>query len=609
MLTRRAALKAGAGALAGGTVLSGTEVGPLDLGGVSPTGEADAFIDTVVFGPVMAGAAFVDSVATTIASDPPDGLGPDTLRTQIYQDALNRKSVNASTFIDNQNLVKYMPEGTFSTGKLDAIEAIHNDATQNEAIDQGQSAAQSHFAIVEKNFLNSWNESVAEFRNNLDALRAHPDLSPMDVIGLNATDSNTTMDGSNVASGSWNINTRDVQLSDGSSFTVKSVQTPRVGMNQPSAGGFGRVEFDPLRLVWSELSSNMNDYGGWFYLDITGPSGTVSHYLDAGRWHDVWSSMQSTFSDTQSNIALWVSNTYSGIQSGDLSPGDYLSATDIANMIAADASQAQAIANFIALNVPGDYEHELTIEFDDGSIYQGFLATTDTTKVSKLTAGTSINPNATDDNGNALYETWYLAFQPRSYIEPIDSYDDGYGIQGGQIRFTRDPTTTADGQSLEGGVEYVVETSKGEQATIAPADFTQETSNGSTYWTADISDQLEETIANINRVRRVYAGEQPDTYRTMTIDQPFTVTSIDGADSATIQQNREPQTDTNYRTDEEWQTLLEQQKELIERWKKAKNSTIFGGFNFGGFPTLPGLGIIESAIAVILGILGLNAAT
>jgi len=287
-----------------------------------------------------------------------------------------------------------------------------------------------------------------------------------------------------------------------------------------------------------------------------------------------------------------------------------LSATDFANTIAADADQAQAIGNLLALNIPGEYENEMTVEFSDGSVYQGFLATTDSTNVPKLTAGTSINPDATDDNGNALYETWHFAYRPGSYIEPVNSYDDAYGIQGGEIRFTTDPTTQ-DGQQLGDSVEYVVETSKGESATIVPSDLTQETIDSTTYWTVDLSSQLDETVAEINRVRRVYAGEKPDTYRTMTVNQPFTITAIDGADSVQIQQHREPQTDDNYVSDEEWQQMNDKVDELIKRYEDAQNSGIAipGLSDLTGLPTIPGLNLIESGIVVGLGILGLNAAT
>jgi len=563
----------------------------------------------------VVGVVATDAVLTEIgvlgADQPPDGLGPDTLQTTVYQAAVKRKSVNQSTFTDNQNLIKYIPEAAFSKGKLAALDAIKNGATESEAINQGQAAANSHFATIEENFLKSWNESAAEFGNSFGALQSHPDLSPMDAIGMTATDSNTSMNESNVASGSWNITTRDVQLSDGSSFTVKSVQTPQVGMHQGNDGGFGAAEFDPLRLNWFDLTSSMNDYGGWFYLDITAPSGTVSRYLDTETWNSVWSSMQSTFDDILNNISVWVSNTYSGIQTGEISPDQYLSATDLANSISSNSAQAQAIGNLLALNVPGAYEHELTLEFSDGTTCNGFVATTSSTNVPKLTAGTSINPDATDADGNRLYETWYLAFRPGSYIEPIDYFDGSYGIQGGTIRFTSDPTSQPDGQPLD-AVEYVVETSKGETARVVPSDFTKETIDSSTYWTADLSAKLSETIADVSRVRRVYAGEKPDTYALTTVNQPFTIAAIDGADSVTVQQHRPPQTDSNYVSDEEWTAFGDTRDELIDRFNDAGSGA--GGASWGD--QIPDLGILPDAIpgnkylewfgVVVLGLLGVN---
>jgi len=593
MLTRRAALKAGAGAVAGGAVLSGSDVGPLDLDGVSPTGEAEAVPPVVVaFGVAAATSWTLDEIGVFGSNDPPDGLGPDTLQTQIYQAAVKRKSVNQSTFVDQQNLIKFIPEAAFSKGKLAALDAIKNGATESEAINRGQSAANSHFATIEENLLKSWNESLTELENFISSVKSHSTLTLSNVMQIVDTTDSRSAD-PNVAAAS------DVTLRDGSTFGVKSIQ------------GNGDTE-----VPYPDNPVNPATDYDVSAIEVTSIDGNTVRYLmtdpNVGdQWHGVWTSMQSTFDDVLNNISVWVSNTYSGIQSGELSPDEYLSATDFANTIAADADQAAALGNLLALNIPGEYENEMTVEFSDGSVYQGFLATTDDTNVPKLTAGTSINPDATDDNGNALYETWYLAYRPGSYIEPIDSYDDAYGIQGGTMRFTSDPTTASDGQTLGDSIEYVVETSKGEQATIVPSDLTQETIDSTTYWTVDLSSQLDETIAEINRVRRVYAGEQPDTYRTMTVNQPFTITAIDGADSVQIQQHREPQTDDNYVSDEEWQQMNDKVDELIKRYEDAKNSGIAipGLSDLTGLPTIPGLNLIESGIVVGLGILGLNAAT
>jgi len=582
LLTRRQALKTGAGAVAGGAVLSGSDVGPLDLGGVSPTGEADAIAPIVVAGGIGAagaGAWFLHEVGVLAPDSPTDGLGPDALQQQIYQTALKRKSYNQSTFVDTENLIKYIPEAAFSKGKLAALEAINNDATESEAINAGQQAANSHFATIEENFMKSWNESLTELNNMIGSVESHSNLDLSDVIYIPTN---------NLPDPPIRVSSNPLQLRDGSEMEVKEWGNSWQG---------GQSYYDPR---------DSNDKP----MIVESPSGSTIEYLIPTPWNDVWSSMQSTFDDVLNNISMWVSNTYSEIQSGELSPDEYLSATDFANTIATDADQATAIGNFLALNVPGEYDHEMTVEFDDGSVYQGFLATTDTTNVPELSAGTSINPDATDTDGNALYETWYLAYRPGSYIQPIDYYDADYGIQGGTMRFTSDPTTDSDGNALGDSVEYAIETSKGEQATIAPADVTEETIDSTTYWTVDLSDQLDETIAEINRVRRIYVGENPDTYKTMVVNDPFTITEIDGTDSVTIEQHREPQTDSNYITEEEWQEIQNQQEDLIDRWEDASQGGGLIDVPSLGLPKLPGWipgsGLVQWVIVGFGALLGVN---
>jgi hypothetical protein len=58
---------------------------------------------------------------------------------------------------------------------------------------------------------------------------------------------------------------------------------------------------------------------------------------------------------------------------------------------------------------------------------------------------------------------------------------------------------------------------------------------------------------------------------------------------------------------------LEEQQKTIEELRKTIEQQSggggFGGFNVGGLPTIPGLSLAESAVAVVLGAIGLNVAT
>ncbi|QGN05840.1 hypothetical protein Hrd1104_00065 [Halorhabdus sp. CBA1104] len=595
VLTRRSLLKTGAGAAAGAAVVSGAEVGPLDLDTVSPTGEAAAN-PLVVLGGMMAGAWALDEIGILGADDPPDGVSADLLRTDIKHTLAKRKSVNQSTIVDNQNIIQYIPEASLSEAKLAALDAIKSGATKDEAISAGKQAANSHFTTVEKNLLKSWNESVREFENILSKLDNHDSLSHSNIFNWDSIESS----GDRFVSGSPSTGTNSTTLRSGESFDIKTIH---IGLEVEDDNN----EHHNTSGWWGVTNAEKYDLG-----NPRIPHNEVQ-YLRYNDWHSIWTSMQSTFDDVIDNITLWLDKTYDGIQTGELSPDEYLSATDMANMIGQNSSRAQAIGNLVALNIPGDYDREATVRLSDGTTMKGFVATTDTTNVSELSAGTQIDPNATDDQGNALYETWYMAFRPETYIEPYDAYDSEYGIQGGEVRFTQDPKTTDEHLDIKSQYDYVIETAAGESATINASEITEETDDsGDTYWAADLSGQLDSLITDVNRIRRVYAGDNPDTYQTKTIDQPFEIVEIEGSGEVEIQQNREPQSDDNYIKPEEWDKMSEQQQEIIDRIEELEEAASGGGINIPGLPsipTLPGMGIVGSAVVVILGLFGLNAAT
>jgi hypothetical protein len=57
------------------------------------------------------------------------------------------------------------------------------------------------------------------------------------------------------------------------------------------------------------------------------------------------------------------------------------------------------------------------------------------------------------------------------------------------------------------------------------------------------------------------------------------------------------------------QARVESYRELAEAIDQLNDGVLGGGFFDGDIPTIPGLGVIESAVVVILAIFGLNAAS
>ena len=58
-----------------------------------------------------------------IGSDPPaEGQTPGSLKQQVYQTTLTRESTNASTFLDNQNILDGVKHTAYVDAKISAIE-------------------------------------------------------------------------------------------------------------------------------------------------------------------------------------------------------------------------------------------------------------------------------------------------------------------------------------------------------------------------------------------------------------------------------------------------------------------------------------------------------
>ena len=126
-------------------------------------------------------------------------------------------------------------------------------------------------------------------------------------------------------------------------------------------------------------------------------------------------------------------------------------------------------------------------------------------------------------------------------------------------------------------------------------------------WEIDLSDDLENSITEIDEVRFFSESDETD-IQTARLQEPFTVESITDVGSGSEEQSltferSEPQTDDNYVTQEEWDELQAQNEEIIQRFEDAEGG---GGFGFGDFDLgpIPGGGVVVGAIAVAAYLLG-----
>jgi hypothetical protein len=67
-----------------------------------------------------------------VGSDAPaEGLTGDVLKQQVYQAAKTRKSTNASTILDNQNILDGVKHTAYVAGKISAIEQLNAGVSES----------------------------------------------------------------------------------------------------------------------------------------------------------------------------------------------------------------------------------------------------------------------------------------------------------------------------------------------------------------------------------------------------------------------------------------------------------------------------------------------
>ena len=116
----------------------------------SPVGDAEA----IACGGLCLGAAAVGTAIAVgwalreyevVGSDAPaEGLTGDVLKQQVYQTALTRKSTNASTFLDNQNILDGVKHTAYVDAKISAIEQMNAGVSESEVQTTAQDAVSAY---------------------------------------------------------------------------------------------------------------------------------------------------------------------------------------------------------------------------------------------------------------------------------------------------------------------------------------------------------------------------------------------------------------------------------------------------------------------------------
>ncbi|MDB2261553.1 hypothetical protein PM035_08220 [Halorubrum ezzemoulense] len=507
-----------------------------------------------------------------VGSDAPaEGLTADALEQQVYETAKTRKSTNASTIVDNQNILDGVEHTAYTDAKIAAIEELNAGSSESEVLDAAQTAANSYLATVESNLLKTWNESVNELEKLVNTVRSHSDLSLESITGFpdghsitvayNPVD-RTLYDGSSLTVREIDIDTSSNDTS-GTTSSIISPLDPRVGEGSVDAG------YD---FTWTTSSGDVD------YLS-TQPSG------DAGDWYEIYNSLSTLQSDLLDGISTWVTNVYGDVQSGDIEIDDLVMPRERAAMMAEGEGTSQAIADLIALNVPVDPEREATITIEDtGATLPGTFALTDSSD-GPLEAGTTYDPSTFTGD---VYFTADMSLVEGDWSAINTSVD------GGTITITSEPY---EGTAIE------VTTVAGETVSVPAGDWSAV--DGSETWTYDASGDLKTSITEVDSARFVSTATDTQ-YETLQLDGSFTVDKLVNTQSgeevtSTTFENSEPQDDSNYITQDEWDQLEQQNQELIEKYENSQSG---GGIDLGQFDLFGIPGEIVAVVAAALVALG-----
>jgi hypothetical protein len=301
--------------------------------------------------------------------------------------------------------------------------------------------------------------------------------------------------------------------------------------------------------------------------------------------------MDTTFQNVRDGISTWVTNVYGGVQSGEIEISNLITPSVRAEMLSDEETEASAIADLAALNIPIDPEREATITITETSAtLSGTIGLTDTSD-GPIESGTTYDPSTFAGD---VYFTADVSQLSGSW----SAFNSG--VDGGTITLTSQP--------YEGTV-YNVTTTAGETVSVPATSWTD---NGDGTWSYDASGELNTNITEVDSVSYESADDQTQ-YETLQISKEFTVNKIENKETgeevtSTSFESSEPQTDSNYITQEEWNQLEQQNQELIEKYEESQTTSGgAGGFLGDGlFQDTKTLGIVAGGAALAALLFGNN---
>jgi hypothetical protein len=524
------------------------------------------------------------------------------LRQAAYWDASRYYRSVVRELSLNSDLLEYVPDGVFSDAKIKAIEKMNAGATRSETKTAALDLAKQEMSTLEKNVIEAGNQGVKTIANYLSQAKengiAESDIIsiPEDNTSFGQYSGTTTLQVTLIDGTTYDnvgINFTD---GDGASFDSFAVGEDAYGLSRkPSllAEAPDGNDYPVLPIHPSDWSTGGYNDGVSVPPEYQSPNTTINDMRDkiVNKWTN----------DLEPDIITWVDNSYDAYASGDVNPEDLLTASETATLISDEEPANRAIAHLRASGISVKPDNPATIETtaEGGTVTvkKAVLGSTGTS--SSLSVGDTVTPSNLSYDYSVGYTSENVAVQWPHYTTTLD---------GGQLTVGKTPSTEVV-EWVGRPLQMVVQTSKGETATIDPFAYGSP-ENPSAGFTVDLSGQLNEPIADVTKIT-IFSAKDSPVSATKFLDKQFTLVS--GAkDSYDFTHDRSVQTTDNYVTAEEWEQRNEELQKIIEELRDDGGGGGGGGGLFGGgpnIPTLPGLGVIESAVVVALGFAGLNALT
>lgn len=515
--------------------------------------------------PVVAAGAIGASVAVgwalrefeVVGSDGvPSGSTPAALKNEVYNTARTRKSTNASTIVDNKNILNGVEDSVYSEAKIAAIEKMNNGASESDVVAAAETAIDDYESTVISNFLKTWTESINELNSLATAVSDHPDLSLSDVF-TTASDWEIQYSGDYYnPTGPNSISSTQKTYTTNNGTEITYLQ-PR--FNYGVSGVDTTEGYDPVN------GSTTNWVGSTPSTIINFSEVDELRYLQLNKWKSMFSEIETAYGNVRNNISTWVSNVYPEYQAGEIDSADLVGPRERSKMLNEEEDVPQAVADLQALNIPTETEREAEVYIPsaDATVFGNLSYTGETT----LSVG-QYDPNETDADGNQIYPgSFYLTYDITQGSGGWSDYQES--INNGILVFTSDPYQDT---------VYQISTTDGETVEVNTSEFTD---NSDGTYSVDISGKLDTPDTSIEAIS--YFSEAQETqYETVLLDEPFEILGFEDEDGNEYQQiefdQDEPQDDTNYITEEEWQDREDRYQKLIDEYEDSKNG---GGAIFG----------------------------